>query len=130
MWGWPTAPTQWDPLPLEYCRVRKLTPNLEHVTWREPTVTPSDLAISSREIPSATQSLIFWMLAGVNFVAIRPLGPANACNVIVNPYDGSGPEFVGDEFWLSRGRPVCSKQDTQVVCRRHRASEVIIEEAA
>src|SRR5258705_9067381 len=73
MWGRPTAPTQWDPLPLEYCRVRKLIPNLEHVTWREPTVTPSDLAISSREIPSATQSLIFWMLAGVYFVAIRPL---------------------------------------------------------
>ena len=90
MWGRPTAPTQWDPLPLEYCRVRKLIPNLEHVTWREPTVTPSDLAISSHEIPSATQSLIFWMLAGVNFVAIRPLGPAITCNVIVNPYDGSG----------------------------------------
>src|SRR6476660_3006702 len=44
-------------------------PNLEHVTWREPTVTRSVLAISSREIPSATQSLIFWMLAGVNFLA-------------------------------------------------------------
>ena len=102
MWGRPTASTQWDPLPLEYCRVRKLIPNLEHVTWREPTVTPSDLAISSREIPSATQSLIFWMLAGVNFVAIRPLGPAITCNVIVNPYyDGSGREFDGDEFWLS-----------------------------
>ena len=86
--------------------------NFEHVTWREPKVTPSDLAISSREIPSATHSLIFWMLAGVYFVAIRPLGAANACNVIVNPYDGSGPEFDGDEFWLSRGSPVCSKQYT------------------
>src|SRR5882757_8063620 len=83
-------------LPFNTCRLRKLIPNLEHVTWREPTVTPSDLAISSSEIPSATQSLIFWMLAGVNFVAIRPLGPAITCNVIVNPYDGSGPEFDGD----------------------------------
>jgi hypothetical protein len=46
-------------------------PNREHVTWSEPTDTSSDLAISSREIPSATQSLIFWMLSGVYFLA-RP----------------------------------------------------------
>ena len=114
MWGRPTAPTQWDPLPLEYRRVRKLTPNLEHVTWREPTVTPSDLAISSREIPSATQSLIFWMLAGVYFVAIRPLGPANACNVIVNPYDGSGPEY-GGEFG-SVGEALSAQNSTLKLC--------------
>ena len=47
------------PLLLSKSCLRKLMPNLEHVTWREPKVTPSDLAISSREIPSATQSLIF-----------------------------------------------------------------------
>ena len=64
-------------------------PNLEHVTWREPKVTPSDLAISSREIPSATHFLIFWMLAGVNIVAVRPRGAALICNVIVNLYDDS-----------------------------------------
>ena len=89
MWGRPTAPTQWDPLPLEYRRVRKLTPNLEHVTWREPTVTPSDLAIPSREIPSATQSLIFWMLAGVNFLAGLPARVVLSCNAMVDPHNGS-----------------------------------------
>jgi len=47
------------PLQSKIFGIRKLIPNREHVTWREPTVTPSDLAISSREIPSATQSLIF-----------------------------------------------------------------------
>ena len=69
-------------------------PNLEHVTWREPKVTPSDLAISSREIPSATHSLIFWMLAGVNIVAVRPRGAALICNVIVNLYDGGALKSV------------------------------------
>ena len=88
MWGRPTAPTQWDPLPLEYCRVRKLIPNLEHVTCREPTVTSINLAISS-QIPSATQSLIFWMFSGVNLIVRLPLGVAFFCSVIMNPYDGS-----------------------------------------
>jgi hypothetical protein len=31
--------------------IRKLIPNREHVTWREPTVTSINFAISSREIP-------------------------------------------------------------------------------
>ena len=62
------------PRPLEYFRVRKLIPNLEQVTCREPTVTPMNLAISSRETPSATQSLIFWMFSGVNFLVGLPLG--------------------------------------------------------
>ena len=45
------------------------------------------------------------MLVGVNFVAIRPLGPAITCHVIVNPYDGGriyevggGPEHLR-WFW-------------------------------
>ena len=45
-------------------------PNLEHVTWRDPTVTPSRLAISSRLIPSATNSLIFSITCGVNFMRL------------------------------------------------------------
>ena len=83
MWGRPTAPTQWDPLPLQYCRVRKLIPNLEDVTWREPTVTSINLAISSREIPSATHSLIFWMFSGVNLIVRLPAWRVTSCNIVI-----------------------------------------------
>jgi hypothetical protein len=51
---------------------RKLMPSLEHVTWSDPTVTPSRLAISSRLIPSATNSLIFSITCGV-YLTRRPL---------------------------------------------------------
>jgi len=59
--------------PLDKIIRRKLMPSLEHVTWREPTVTPSRLAISSRLIPSATNSLIFSVACGVNLTARLPL---------------------------------------------------------
>src|SRR6476469_23431 len=54
------------------CKIfrRKLMPNLEHVTWSDPTVTPSKLAISSRLTPCATNSLIFSIACGVNFVCL------------------------------------------------------------
>ena len=45
-------------------------PNLEHVAWSEPTVTPSKLAISSRLAPCATNSLIFSVASGVNFTRL------------------------------------------------------------
>src|SRR5262249_9523761 len=67
----PTEPSLtsavWRPEPSAEIIRRKLMPNLEHVTWRDPTVTPSRLAISSRLIPSATRSLIFSIACGVNF---------------------------------------------------------------
>ena len=54
------------------CKIfrRKLMPNLEHVTWSDPTVTPSELAISSRLAPCATNSLIFSIACGVNFARL------------------------------------------------------------
>ena len=54
------------------CKIfcRKLMPNLEHVTWSDPTVTPSKLAISSRLAPCATNSLIFSIACGVNFTRL------------------------------------------------------------
>jgi hypothetical protein len=48
-------------------------PSLEHVTWSDPTVTPSRLAISSRLIPCVTNSLIFSIACGVNLTARLPL---------------------------------------------------------
>jgi len=59
--------------PLDKIIRRKLMPSLEHVTWREPTVTPTRLAISSRLIPSATNCLIFSIACGVNLTAGLPL---------------------------------------------------------
>ena len=52
------------------CAVPTVIPSLEHVTWRESTVTPSRLAISSRLIPCATSSLIFSITSGVNLTGL------------------------------------------------------------
>ena len=49
---------------------RKLIPNLEHVTCREPTLTPINLAISCRLFPRSTRFLICWILSGVNFISL------------------------------------------------------------
>src|ERR1700704_3701007 len=68
----PFITRKWLALQFNTSRLRQLMPNREHVTWREPTVTSRNLAISSRELPSATQSLIFWTFTGLNFVARRP----------------------------------------------------------
>jgi len=62
---------------------RKLMPSLEHVTWREPTVTRSRLAISSRLIPSATNSLIFSIACGVNLTARLPLAGGLAVVIVM-----------------------------------------------
>jgi hypothetical protein len=59
--------------PLDKIMRRRLMPNLEHVTWREPTVTPSRLAISWRFVPCATSFLIFSITSGVNLTRL-PLG--------------------------------------------------------
>src|SRR6516162_7368517 len=56
--------------PLDKIIRRKLIPSLEHVTWRDPTITPSRLAISSRLSPSATSSLIFSIGCEVNLARL------------------------------------------------------------
>ena len=68
--------------PLDKLIRRKLMPSLEHVTRREPTVTPSRLAISSRLIPSATNFLIFSITSPVNLTR-RPLTGGLACGVVM-----------------------------------------------
>jgi hypothetical protein len=49
-------------------------PNLEHVTWSDPTVTPNNAAISSRLAPCATNSLILSIASGVNFLPLLAEG--------------------------------------------------------
>src|SRR6516164_10232491 len=68
--------------PLDKIIRRKLMPSLEHVTWREPTVTPSRLAISSRLIPCATNSLMFSIAWGVNLNRL-PLAEGLAFGVVM-----------------------------------------------
>src|SRR6516162_232488 len=58
------------PVPVLNIGRRKLTPNLEQVTCREPRVTPINSAISSRLFPRSTRFLICWILSGVNFVCL------------------------------------------------------------
>jgi hypothetical protein len=60
--------------PLDKIIRRKLMPSLEHVTWRDPTVTPTRLAISSRLIPAATNPLIFSIACGVNLTRLPLVG--------------------------------------------------------
>jgi hypothetical protein len=60
-------------VPLEADR-RKLIPSLEHVTWSDPTVTLSALAISSRLAPWITRFRICSMRSGVNLVGLRREG--------------------------------------------------------
>jgi hypothetical protein len=68
--------------PLDKLIRRKLMPSLEHVTWREPTVTPSRLAISSRLIPCATNFLIFSITSPVNLTRL-PLAGGLAYGIIM-----------------------------------------------
>src|SRR6516165_2544939 len=72
---------------------RKLIPSLEHVTWRDPTVTPSRLAISSRLIPSPTNSLIFSIACGVNLARL-PLTDEMAFVIVMAAPFGSRPVVV------------------------------------
>ena len=69
--------------PLDKTIRRKLMPNLEHVTWREPTVTPSRLAISSRLTPCAKNSLIFSIACGVNLTVRLPLAGGLAVVIVM-----------------------------------------------
>jgi len=66
---------------------RKLIPSLEHVTWRDPTVTPARLAISSRLIPAATDSLICSITCGVNLVRLPLTGGLAFVIVTAAPLD-------------------------------------------
>ena len=73
--------------PLDKIIRLKLMPNLEHVTWREPTVTPMRLAISSRLIPAATNSLTCSITCGVNLTRL-PLAGGLACTVVMAAHRG------------------------------------------
>src|SRR5262249_6523377 len=64
------APRRSKPVPLLNIGRRRLTPNLEQVTCREPRVTPINSAISSRLFPLSTRFRICWILSGVNFVCL------------------------------------------------------------
>src|SRR6516165_2431816 len=66
----PGAPRRSKPIPVLNIGRRRLTPNLEQVTCREPRVTPINSAISSRLFPRSTRFLICWILSGVNFVCL------------------------------------------------------------
>jgi len=75
----PLTSAVWRPEPLIG---RKLIPSLEHVTWRDPTVTPTRLAISSRLIPTATKPLICSITCGVNLMR-RPLARGLAFVIVM-----------------------------------------------
>ena len=106
---------------------RKLMPNLEHVTWSDPTVTPSELAISSRLAPCATNSLIFSIACGVNFARL-PLADGlvfvivMASTTVVNPppvgrvglISGSRESLIPDILPLRR-LPVAAEVDSSIL---------------
>ena len=91
----------WRPEPLAEIIRRKLIPSLEQVTWRDPTVTPSRLAISSRLIPSATNSLIFSIACGVNLTRL-PLTAELAFVIVMAAPFGSRPVVVANRYTLNR----------------------------
>src|SRR5262249_36022732 len=101
----PTEPSLtsavWRPEPLAEIIRRKLIPSLEHVTWRDPTVTPSRLAISSRLIPSATNSLIFSIACGVNLTRL-PLTAELAFVIVMAAPFGSRPVVIANRYTLNR----------------------------
>jgi hypothetical protein len=70
----PLTSGMWRPEPLGKIIRRKLIPSLEHVTWSDPTVTPTRLAMSSRLIPAATDSLICAITCGVNLMRLPLTG--------------------------------------------------------
>src|SRR5262249_1849287 len=63
------------PVPFLKVGCRRLTPNLEHVTCSEPTVTPINPAISSRLLPRSTRFLICCTRSGVNFSCLPRSDP-------------------------------------------------------
>src|SRR5262249_4732317 len=91
----------WRPEPLAEIIRRKLIPSLEHVTWSDPTVTPSRLAISSRLIPSATNSLIFSIACGVNLTRL-PLTAELAFVIVMAAPFGSRPVVFANRYTLNR----------------------------
>src|SRR5262245_57430645 len=82
--GFPLGPgslRRSKPVPILKVGRRKLTPNLEQVTCREPRVTPIKSAISSRLLPRSTRFLTCWILSGVNFICLpRVRGCVASCS--------------------------------------------------
>src|SRR5262249_50872594 len=88
------------PEPLAEIIRRKLMPNLEQVTWRDPTVTPTRLAISSRLIPTATKPLICSITCGVNLTLLPLPGGLALVIVMAAPWrpTGTGVSRRGEEY--------------------------------
>src|SRR6516225_5373958 len=95
----PLTSAVWRLEPLGEIIRRKLMPNLEQVTWSDPTVTPSRLAIPSRLIPSASKSLIFWRASGVNFTRL-PLTDGLAFVIVMPAPYGSRPVVIVYIFYV------------------------------
>ena len=92
-------------------------PNLEHVTWSEPTVTSSELAISSRLAPCATNSLIFSIACGVNFARL-PLAEGWHSSASWLHLGSSRPP-VGRLGSISGSRSVIHPSDNLMPCLGH-----------
>jgi hypothetical protein len=94
----------WPPGPLGKIIRRKLMPSLEHVTWRDPIVTPTRLAISSRPIPAATDSLICSITCGVNLMRLPLTGGLAFVIAMAGPFVNSK-EFRQPRFaWQGAAR--------------------------
>jgi hypothetical protein len=86
----PLTSGMWRPEPLGKIIRRKLMPSLEQVTWSDPTVTPTRLAISSRLIPAATESLICSITCGVNLTRLPLTGALTFAIVIAVAFVAPG----------------------------------------
>jgi len=95
---------------------RKLIPNLEHVTWRDPTVTPSRLAISSRLIPAATNSLIFSIACGVNLTRLPPLAEGLFVIVMATPSVVAHRWSFGTDIGFTGPQP-CLRLGSDTLCK-------------
>src|SRR5262245_1637508 len=109
------------PEPLAEIIRRKLMPNLEQVTWRDPTVTPTRLAISSRLIPTATKPLICSITCGVNLTRLPLAGGLAFVIVMAAPLiachryriEGRGEEYPRVKRALSQP---CVVNPTYAIC--------------
>src|SRR5262249_49975241 len=69
-------------IPLSNLGRLRLMPSLEQVTCREPTVTSSISAISSRLFPRSTRFLTCSSLSGVNFICLPRVGSCVASSSV------------------------------------------------
>ncbi len=102
---------------------RKLIPSLEQVTWREPTVTSSNSAISSRLFPRSRRFLICSIRSGVNFVSLplrlRGRGVGSVIGAILNPQKGVSIADSGRSMQGLRGAASSAGQNLRACDIRH-----------